>query len=360
MYRQTFFRSAIAFVSLLCSLGVQGDEKPIRITIAAAHATTIPWVSELHDFVVPAFTREMKRLRPNLQLEWIEAYGGSLYRWQDTLEGVQIGLADIGWVGTLWENSKLPLQNITYGLPFISDDLPKLLQVINQLHEQIPALRQAWTNYNQVFLGASGVDTYHLMTKTPIQSLDDLRGKKILAPGTSAVWFQGTGAVPVDGALSTYYTQLKTGVADGVVTILSGAYPYRLYEVAPYITLVSIGAQFTGAVSVNLRFWQSLSPEIQASLKAIGHQYTQRTSLIALQRYQKALSAMAQAGATISSLPAAEKRRWITLVSPLATKWVARYEEKHLPASEVLVGLMNGLRELGVNPMHNWDEQLGK
>ena len=169
------------------------------VTMAAAHATTIPWVSELQDYVVPEFTRQLGISRPQTHIEWIEAYGGSLYRWQDTLEGVQIGLTDIGWVGTLWENAKLPLQNITYSLPFISDDLGALLAVINELHETIPELSQTWLRYNQVFLGASGVDTYHLLTNFPVNSLADLAGKKILAPGTSSVWLKGTALLRLTG-----------------------------------------------------------------------------------------------------------------------------------------------------------------
>ena len=334
------------------------QDNRLQITIAAAHAVTIPWVSEIRDYVVPAFTRHLQAKDETLEIDWIEAYGGSLYRWQDTLEGVQIGLADIGWVGSLWENSKLPLQNITYSLPFISDDLIALLGVINDLHQQIPALSQSWLNYDQVFLGASGVDTYHLLTNFPVRSFDDLAGKKILAPGTSAVWLQGTGAVAVDGALSTYYTQLKTGVADGTLTILSGAHPYRLYEVAPYITLVNIGAQFTGAISANKKYWDSLDPDSQSALKSIAEQYTQRTSLAAMQRYQAALSAMQAAGAIVSELPASDRQRWIASLAPLAKHWVSRYEQKGLPAKRVLIELMQGLRDRGVAPIHDWDKTL--
>ncbi|MGR8947416.1 MAG: C4-dicarboxylate TRAP transporter substrate-binding protein [Gammaproteobacteria bacterium] len=342
----------------LCCVPAHGDEKALQITIAAAHAATIPWVSELRDFVVPEFTRHLKETHGYVDIDWIEAYGGSLYRWQDTLEGVQIGLADIGWVGSLWENAKLPLQNITYSLPFISDDLPALLAVINELHEQVPALSQTWARYNQVFLGASGVDTYHLLTNFPVNSLDDLAGKKILAPGTSAVWLKGTAAVAVDGALSTYYTQLKTGVADGTLTILSGAHPYRLYEVAPYITLVNIGAQFTGALTANITFWRTLSPQSQQALKAIATEYSQKTSIAALQRYQKALTAMQSAGAIVSRLPEADRQRWISSLEPLAKQWVERYETKGLPAKQVLIGLMHGLRARGVTPIHDWDKSL--
>ncbi len=54
------------------------------------------------------------------------------------------------------------------------------------------------------------------MTTFPVTSVDDLRGRKILAPGSVGAWLEGTGAVAVDGSLTTYYTQIQTGVADGV------------------------------------------------------------------------------------------------------------------------------------------------
>ena len=67
-----------------------------------------------------------------------------------------------------------------------------------------------------LFLGASGVETYHLMTNFPVNSIEDLKGRKILAPGPSANWIKHLGAVPVNGALPTYYNQVQTGVADGL------------------------------------------------------------------------------------------------------------------------------------------------
>ena len=101
------------------------------------------------------------------------------------------------------------------------------------------------------------------MTNFPVHSVADLRGHKILAPGPSAAWLEGTGAVAVDGGLTTYYTQIQTGVADGVLTILTGAAPYRIHEVAPYITLVGLGGQVTGALSINLDTWNRLPPDVR-------------------------------------------------------------------------------------------------
>src|SRR3970040_2343323 len=114
---------------------------------------------------------------------------------------------------------------------------------------------------NEHFLGGSSIDTYHLMTNFPVGTVEDLRDRKILAPGPSAAWLEGTGAVAVEGGLTTYYTQIQTGVADGVLTILTGAPPYRIHEVAPYITLVGLGGQVSGAMSINLETWDELPQE---------------------------------------------------------------------------------------------------
>ena len=69
------------------------------------------------------------------EIVWREAYGGSLYKWQNTLEAIEIGLTDIGWVGALWETSKMPLQNVTYYTPFVTDDLALLLDLFDLFSE---------------------------------------------------------------------------------------------------------------------------------------------------------------------------------------------------------------------------------
>ena len=66
-------------------------------------------------------------------MRWTEAYGGSLYKYENTLEAVEIGLTDMGWVGTLWELSKMPLQNVTYYVPFTTDDYHMIFQIFNEL-----------------------------------------------------------------------------------------------------------------------------------------------------------------------------------------------------------------------------------
>ncbi len=141
-----------------------------------------------------------------------------------------------------------------------------------------------------------------------VGSVDDLRGRKILTPGPTAAWLEGTGAVAVDGGLTTYYTQIQTGVADGVLTILTGAPPYRIHEVARYITLVGIGAQLTGGISINLDTWRALPEPVQQILAELSHEYSAGIAAELDARYQRALDQMQAEGAIVYEFPSTSSR----------------------------------------------------
>lgn len=326
-----------------------------RLTAGAPQSTNLPWIGVIQRVVVPESNARLRAAGSPNSIDWREAYGGSLYKWQNSLEAIEIGLADIGWVGALWEVSKMPLQNVTYNTPFVTDDLGLLLDIFNELHETMPALRRAWTDQNQLMLGASGVDTYHLLTTFPVDGVDDLRGRKILAPGPSAAWLEGTGAVAVNGGLSTYYTQIRTGVADGVLTILTGAYPYRIHEVAPYVTLVGLGAQFNGGLAINLDTWQRLPADVRAVLADLGREYSRTMAAEVESRYDRALAAMADEGAVVSTLSDAERRRWIEGLPDIAGRWAAAAERRGYPAWAVLEAFMDEFRSRGGEPARDWD-----
>ena len=309
-----------------------------ELTMASSHPTVLPWVGQLSTLVVGESNKRLEEMGSDDRIEWTEAYGGSLYGFKDTLEAVGDGLTDAGWVGTLWEGSKMPLQNVTYFTPFVSDDLVATLQIMNELHREVPAMKKAWEDENVVFLGASGVETYHLLTNFPVNSLADLEGRKILAPGPSANWIKHLGAVPVNGALPTYYNQVQTGVADGMVVILTGAFPNKHYEVAPYVTLVGIGAQMTGGLGINKDVWEDLSDDVRQVLTELGEEYSVAHAEEVMQRYESFLTKLPEVGATVTKLPAADVETWAAEMPNLAGDWVAANQSKG--AADVLAAYM--------------------
>jgi TRAP-type C4-dicarboxylate transport system substrate-binding protein len=347
--KSTLIVLAIALLPLFA------DAETYRLTAGGPQSASLPWIGVIQSVIVPESNRRLAAAGSPHDIVWREAYGGSLYKWQNSLEAIEIGLTDIGWVGALWETSKMPLQNVTYYTPFVTDDLILLLDLFNDLHASVPALADAWSDQNQKLLGASGVDTYHLMTTFPVSSIDDLAGRKILAPGPSATWLEGTGAVAVNGGLSTYYTQINTGVADGVLTILSGAYPYRIHEVAPHITLVGIGAQFNGGMAINRDTWDRLPADVQAIMADLGREYSRAMGEAVVTRYDQALVAVQEEGATVVTLADNEKRRWIDGLPDIAGRWVASAEQRGHPAGEILKIYLDAFRERGGEPLRDWD-----
>jgi TRAP-type C4-dicarboxylate transport system substrate-binding protein len=313
----------------------------------------------MHSLVVPESNKRLEAMGSPHRIRWTESYGGSLYKYSHTLEAVEIGLTDIGWVGTLWELSKMPLQNVTYYTPFVTDDQFLIADLMNELHQQVPELTESWAAQNQRYLGGSVVDTYHLMTNFEVNSVADLNGRKILAPGPSAAWLEGTGAVAVDGALSTYYTQLSTGVADGVLTILTGATPYRIEEVAPYVTLVGIGGQLTGGMSINLDTWNALPEDVQTVLSGLGPDYSDGVATEVAARYTRALETYrASPEVFVSELPAAERQKWIDGLPNIAGRWVEATEARGIPAGKVLQIYMDAVRSRGGRPLRDWDREV--
>jgi len=326
-----FGAGTIAGLALFCSFAASADE--IRLTIASSHTTGLPWVGVMASLVVPESNRRLEAMGSEHRIRWTEAYGGSLYKFNHTLE----------------------LQNVTYMTPFVTNDHDLIFEVMNDLHDQVPALTDAWTLQNQHFLGGSPLDTYHLMTNFPVDSVDDLNGRKILAPGPSAAWLEGTGAVPVDGALTTYYTQIQTGVADGVLTILTGAPPYAIHEVAPYITLVGIGAQLTGGMSVNLDVWNALPADVQDVLSELGREYSRGVADELTVRYQRGLVSMQEQGAIVTELSDEERLKWLNGLPDIAGRWVEATEARGIPAAEVLRVYMDAIRRRGGTPLRDWD-----
>ncbi len=212
-------------------------QQSITVNIGSSHPEANIWVYAMKN----AFQPEVDRILAEggeYKITWNEAYGGTLYKFTDTREAVMDGIVDVGMVGTVWEGANMPLQNVTYFTPFATPDHKMIIEIFDELSETLPELRDSWAENNMVHLSSLITDSYDIYANFPVNSMADLQNRKLNAPGTSANWLQGTGATPVDGALTTYYTNIQTGVTEGALSFASGILPTRVYEVAPELTRV--------------------------------------------------------------------------------------------------------------------------
>lgn len=363
MQKRQIIQSALCAVLLASGVMAAQAQQTFKLTIASSHPTAIPWVGLMSTVFVPEVNKRVAALNKGYKIEWREAYGGQLYKANATLTSVEQGVTDIGWVFHNLEAAKMPLAQFGTVTPFTTDDPRIILDVANVMHEKVPALQKEWDKNNAVFLGATAVDTYHLFTKQPISTYAELKGRKISAPGSIGLWLRGSGAVPVDGSLTSYYTDIQSGVSDGTVSIATGILPNKIYEVAPHITKVSIGALYIGAMAMNKDSFEKLPKEVQQIVRDAGKEYSRALGETLVQRYEGAMKAMVDAGAKqstpvkISEFSAAERDKWVKSMPNLAADWVKNNASKG-PTKEIVTTYMNELRQRGVKPARDWDKEL--
>ena len=338
-------------------------QETIDLTVASSHPLAIPWVGMIKSHFM-AETDRLLAEKGNYKINWNEAFGGSLYKANATLTSVQEGVTDVGWVFSFLEGAKLPLSQASTYVPFSTSNPPIQLQVMANLLETNEAFRNEWEQYNLKVLGLTGTDGYDLYTKAPVPNLATLNGMKLSAPGVLGSWLRGTGANPVDGALTTFYTDIQTGVSDGVVSLALGVLPAKIYEVAPYITRVRMGTAFSGAVAINKDSWDGLPEEVQQAMIQAGKFYTDAHGKDLLERHEAAFGAMVEAGkgqnppVTISELPAEDRQKWVDVLPDIAGEWAADAESRGLPGKAFMKAYMDGLRAAGEKPARDWDKGL--
>lgn len=343
--------SAIALIMA----GSAGAQERVTINIASSHPTTNIWAWAMKNVFQPEVDRLLAERGNEYAVDWREAYGGTLYKFTDTRAAVRDGITDIGMVGTVWEGAAMPLQNVTYFTPFATTDHELLITIFDKLTEELPELKAGWEDQNMVYLSSLITDSYDVYANFKIGTLGDLANKRLNAPGTSANWLQGTGSTPVDGALTTYYTDIQTGVSQGALSFASGILPARVYEVAPELTRVGIGAMYFGGVAANADFFEGLPEEVQEVIREAGRTTSLKHGEYVTQQAEKAIAEMEAAGLTVSELSDAEKQKWVESLPNIAQPWLDANGEA---AATVLKAYFSALRENGVTPLRNWDEGL--
>lgn len=348
-------RFAVGAAALLACAPAAYAEN-FNVTIAAGHPPVFRWVKQFPEAFIPSAQAALAGLGHSLTA--LEQYGGSIAGVGEELEAVEAGLAELGVCSSLFDPAKLAVQNVTYYTPFVSDDVRLVTGVVHKLHQTDPRMTEAYTDNNVVYVGSpTAIDDYLLMTNFPVSSLADLEGRKIAAPGPAINWLSGTGAVGVQGNLTTYYNELQTGVYDGVIVFASAAFPGKLYEVAPHITQFGLGAQFAGAICANKDWWDGLDADVQAAFTGAADD-AMEWYLSDLEGFvDLAYSKMQEAGATVTAASDEMRASWAAGMDNAAAEWAAGLDAQGKGGTDMMSLYMDTMRAAGATPLRNWDKE---
>jgi tripartite ATP-independent transporter DctP family solute receptor len=197
---------------------------------------------------------------PNSQL------GGEV----DVVEGILLGTIDVAPPSCAVLANWIPQMN-ALNMPFAFRDWDHYTAVLNGPLFDSMVTAAAANGIRLLGFMTSGVR--HIMTTTPVESIDDLAGMRIrtVQNPVHVATFNAFGANATAIAYNEVYSSLQTGVVDGADAANTNYFTQKFYEVAPNWAQVGWLYYSNGIVMAESKF-QSMTPEEQAALQEVGRQ----------------------------------------------------------------------------------------
>lgn len=357
-------RMTSAFVGLAaCSTVMGGVVAPtaadtIKMIAIDGYPARAMWVKEFSEFFIPEVNKRLAETG-NHTIEWQEAYGGTIVKPKGVLEGLKLGLGDIGIVTTVFHNSTLPSQAIAFVTPFISTDARVVAKAVDEIAKEFPQMAAELDAQNQVYL-ATGVvlDTYQVFSTEPIASLDDMQGKKVAGAGFNLRYLEGLGAAGVRGGLTDFYNMLQTGVVDQAMLWPEAAMTFKINEVAPYMLKANLGAVNSKTITINKDVWEDLPKEVQTVIREVAVDYRDHVAEVAMERAAASVEKFKAAGGEVIELTAEQRDAWAESMPNIAIEWANGLDASGAPGSDMLVAYIDKLKAAGEEPARDWAAEL--
>lgn len=292
------------------------------------------WVRMIQEYFIPEVDQALENT--NYEIDWTTAFGGTVAKLGEELTAVEDNLLDLSFVSGPLHTAVLKITNIGYNTPFSSSDPEVITKAANQLLEKYPEFASEYGDANQTLLGIAVTEGYELITKFPVNQLDDLAGKKMSAVGSNLHWIEAIGTVPVQGNLGEAYQSLQSGVYEGWVMFPGSINGYKLYEPAPYYTEVGLGSVILGGLTVNNDVWGRLPDDVKAVLEQKGREWSDKVAAETKNRTQLDLDEMKENNVHMGSLSTEERKKWVEKVAQIPNHYAKQLNDAGLPGTQIM------------------------
>lgn len=269
-------------------------------------------------------------------------YGGTLTPADKCYDGVVNGISDIGMSVLSYTMGRFPLCEVL-DLPLGARSGAVATRLMNDFYRKFAP--KELVDVKVLYLHGHGPGLLH--TKTPVRTLEDLKGMKIRATGTTAKIVTALGGTPVAMPMSDSYDAISRGVAQGIVCPVESLQGWKLGEVITSTTQ-DFGAAYsvTFFVAMNKARWEALPADVQKAIEQVSDEWIVKTGAAWDEMDKAGAEFAAGLGDTVIPLSAAENARWAKAVEPLFDDYVKEKTAKGLPAAEALAWVRARLKEL--------------
>ena len=260
------------------------------------------------------FAKQVTKLS-NGQVKVKMFWPGQLVKAKEALDSMKAGMID-GTVGSfLYFSGVVPEVNVQW-LPFAwssTEDAKAIMR--NKGYMKV--FGEAISKHGVTYLGPISVATMGLMTKFPVRTLDDMKGKKIRALGSEAhiVNALGAAAVAIPGA--EQYMALQRGTVDGTDYTWNTLKTYKLYEVLDFVSDPAFHTPAMIEMAINSKSMASLTSEQQEIVRKAAAMTTDRSFSLSPKWDAEAIEFAKKKNVKMIKLSQKELAKWRGKLMPL-------------------------------------------
>ncbi len=312
-----------------CSSSPTGQDKTVELKLAHFFPSTHPAETQL----VQPWAKAVEEATDG-KVKIISYPGETLLKADGIYDGVVTGIADIGLSCFSYTRGVFPVLEV-FELPGVIYNNSKVAsKVAWEGIKQINPQEVQNTKLMMVLTTGSG----DLFTKTPVRSLEDLKGMEIRATGLSAKTLKELGANPVAMPQSEAYESLSKGVVKGNLAPVEVLQGWKHAEVTEYLTRTPFLYNTLFFVTMNLDKWNSLSPETQKAIEDLNKKFFEEVAICLWDTQNEAALkwAFEEQGMKEIKLSEEEANRWIALVKPIQDEFIANMNGKGLDGQQIM------------------------
>ncbi|OFZ69161.1 MAG: hypothetical protein A2Z01_05205 [Betaproteobacteria bacterium RBG_16_58_11] len=166
----------------------------------------------------------------------------------------------------------------------------------------MPEIRAGFRKNDYELLGWMEVGFIRFFSRTPIQSLDDLKKHRIwLWQGDplGIAFFNASGISPVPLPITEVFTSLSTGLVDTVIAPPLGAIALQWFTKTPYMTEIPM-ADGIGGLVIASKFFNNLPKDLQELLLRTGNETSEKLLVETRKDNEKSLDVLKKHGVTFT------------------------------------------------------------
>ncbi len=269
--------------------------------------------------------------RTNGRVKFTYLPGGALLKGPAMIKGIESGIADIGLAHIQYTAGRMPVSEVN-DLPHGFPSVWVSTQVVNDFYYKYKP--KEWENVQPLWLFTNSPSV--LVTTKPVNTLEDLKGMTIRAPGPIGEVIRALGGTPAPTPIVETYDAIAKGVVDGAFVSPEAVKTFRFAEVAKNITMSwNVGSSYTFFVVMNKKKYEALPADVKQELDKLSGEFKEKFPLVWNGIDFGGLDFAKEMKVNIINPSAEEGARWMAMAQPVIDDYIKRMVDKGYKEAEV-------------------------